>query len=97
MDDQLKRQAYGKLPAGHAIVKEGEIRPTDLIWSWTTKEWLRADDPEWGPHKFPAEECVAVCRATPARPSSAAQNYTVKRGYEESARTAPAKPQNSLF
>ncbi len=48
-------------PQGYTIIKRGEMLPDDLIWSWTTKEWVRADDPVWV-HKVPVDMCVAVCR-----------------------------------
>lgn len=48
-------------PDGYAIVRSGEMRGDDLIWSWTTKEWIRSDSPEWV-HEIPVEMCVAVAR-----------------------------------
>ena len=50
-------------PQGYRTLRVGEIRPDDLVWDWLGKEWLRADDPEWGSHCFAAEECVGVARA----------------------------------
>lgn len=103
MDDQLKRAAYRNMPAGHGIVREGTILPSDLIYSWTTKEWLRADDPEWGSHVVKAEDCVAVCRNAAANASrSSGRNYTVRRqGNDEPPMDMPGtsqtKPQTSLF
>jgi hypothetical protein len=57
-----KQQARANIPAGHILVREGDIAPDDLIWDRAGNQWIKASDPAWGPHKVKAEDCVAVCR-----------------------------------
>lgn len=62
--DIIEKRAAATRPVGHIRVKSGEIRPDDLIYSWASNEWLRADSELW---RFPtkgmrAEDCVFVAR-----------------------------------
>jgi hypothetical protein len=61
--DKWEREACQSIPAGHARIRTGELRADDLVWSWTTKEWLRADDPEWFDDISRAEDCVCAVRS----------------------------------
>ncbi len=63
--DQLHREAVAAIPPGHYILKAGDkLRPSDLVWSWTTKEFLPASSLEWfmSPFSDPIEEMVCVVR-----------------------------------
>lgn len=53
------------MPAGHYYVGRGPLEPSDLVYSWTTNEWLRHDDPSWLQTVERAEDAVYVAR--PAR------------------------------
>lgn len=56
--------AREQLPAGFYIVRDGPVYPTDLIWSWTSGEWIRADSDDWTQTVTltNAGDCVAVAR-----------------------------------
>ncbi len=42
------------LPSGYAVLATGErLKPNDIVWSWCSNEWLRADSELW---KFPPLE-----------------------------------------
>lgn len=67
MTERYERQTAGRardtLPAGYVIIRDGEVRPDDLIYSWTSNEWLRADDPGWlRAAPIAVADCTAVAR-----------------------------------
>jgi hypothetical protein len=65
---QEDAQARGTLAAGFYIVRDGTVRPDDLVWSWSSKEWIRADDPSWlQPSPINVADCVAVARSAAFR------------------------------
>lgn len=73
------------IPKGYGRVKSGPVFPSDLIWSWPTREWLRADSPDWG--QLTVDDAAdAVCVIRTGRPSSAgfggSRTYTVRRGHQ---------------
>lgn len=41
------REALTNKPDGYVRVKEGPVEPTDLAWSWTSKEWIEVGSVEW--------------------------------------------------
>jgi len=46
--NKLRQEAAAAVPTGHyRLTGTDRLRADDLVWSWTTKEWLRADSPEW--------------------------------------------------
>lgn len=50
----FRREAQEALPEGYFALPQGEpLRPDDLVWSWSSKEFIRADSPEW---RFPCFE-----------------------------------------
>ena len=63
-DRKSKIEARLKLPKDFHVLASGEIlQSSDLVWSWTTKEWLRADAPEWlfSPLVY-AEDIICIAR-----------------------------------
>lgn len=40
-------RARESFPAGCGLVRAGVVRRGDLVYSWTSCEWLAADDPTW--------------------------------------------------
>lgn len=68
--DIIEKRAAATRPKDHIRVKSGEIRPDDLIFSWSSNEWLPANSPLW---RYPtkglkAEDCVFVARSSADRP-----------------------------
>ena len=45
--DKYFKQAAESVPAGYVHIVRGPIRDDDLVYSWTSNEWLRHDDPSW--------------------------------------------------
>jgi hypothetical protein len=80
LDDAYKREAFAAIPRGYYRISEGEYLPDDLIWDWCHKEFLRADDARWGPHKVDVADCVCVVRkAKSGLAASVGRSYSVKR------------------
>jgi hypothetical protein len=44
---KYERLAAEIKPYDHVRVRSGRILPDDLVYSWTTNEFLRHDDPSW--------------------------------------------------
>lgn len=80
--DKFEREAMQNVPAGYFRVLDGEIRADDLIWSWTTSEWLRADDPEWQQKCESVEDCYCVVRRPVHRPVSGQTVRTYKISHD---------------
>lgn len=80
--ERLEREAKESIPKGYGVVFDGEIQPDDLVYSWTTKEWLASDSPLWlqAPLRF-VEDAVCVVRT--GRPNVTAaggvRRYTIRR------------------
>ncbi len=51
-------RAKESLPPGFVVIREGRVRPDDLVYSAPSGDWLRADSAEW---LHPTPEDVAVC------------------------------------
>jgi hypothetical protein len=47
MDRRERITMYDAIPAGHAIVRNGYVRPDDLLFAWPAGGFLRADSPDW--------------------------------------------------
>lgn len=65
MEGRLRKEALEKVPVGYVVLGAMEtLKPTDLVWSWSSKEWLRADSPLWirSPFLEPFEEMICVVR-----------------------------------
>lgn len=67
--ERHERQAAGRarerLPEGFFIVRDGDIRTDDLIFSWSSNEWIRADSGDWlqPTSSMAISDCVAVARS----------------------------------
>lgn len=44
--DKYTKEAAEQIPVGFYRVI-GRVYPSDLAWSWTSKEWIRVDSPDW--------------------------------------------------
>lgn len=45
---KYRKEAIENLPEGYAELREhSELRADDLVWSWSSKQFLRADSPLW--------------------------------------------------
>jgi Fe-S-cluster containining protein len=75
MMDRWEREAHDAIPPRMGRVEAGEILPDDLVWCWTTKEFLRADDPGWLHRPTLAEDCVCVIR----QPKADTTGYTQRK------------------
>lgn len=109
MLERYERQTNGRardmLPAGFVIVRGGTVRPDDLVFSWTSSEWLRADDPGWlqtSPGNV--ADCTAVARATtfaePGFAESDRRTYQIPKPRatpEAALRSSSSDGQRSLF
>ena len=62
-DEKLRREAKTAVPVGYYVLTSFDsIKSDDLVWSWTSKEWLRADSQEWLTPTPEIENCVCVIR-----------------------------------
>ncbi len=103
--EYVERADNSLLPAGYGRVYSGEILPADLVWCWTTKEWLRHDDPGWNPVKsLRAENAIGVARSGRASTAMYAnrRTYSIHRAPVEPPDLFPEEPpemkaQTSLF
>lgn len=60
-----RTEAIQNIPRGYYILSVAQsLRPDDLVWSWPTKEFLRADSSEWlrSPLMDSAEDVVCAVR-----------------------------------
>ncbi len=65
MARNYRNEALENVPSGYAVLGAMErVKPNDLVWSWSSKEWLRADSPDWLQSSFlvPFEELICVVR-----------------------------------
>lgn len=63
--DKYRREAMLQMPKGYYVLKADDLlQASDLVWSWTSKEFLRADSPEWlfPPLKTRIEDMVCAIR-----------------------------------
>ena len=61
--EQLQREAFKAVPVGYfRLTKFDTLKPSDLVWSWTSKEWLRADSELWLSPTPDIENCICVIR-----------------------------------
>lgn len=44
---KYQTEAAEQKPYDYVRVRSGRILPDDLVWSWTSHEYLRHDDPSW--------------------------------------------------
>lgn len=45
---RFRTEAKLNLPAGFYVLSEPfTLQPDDLVWSWSSQEWRRGDDPNW--------------------------------------------------
>jgi hypothetical protein len=80
MLDNWEQEARAAIPRGYGRVESGEILPDDLVWSWTSKEWLRSDDTTWLQMHLLAEDCVCVIRRPKAPVGyGSARTFTIKK------------------
>lgn len=69
MNEKYRAIAAESIPDGYVRVRSGRIAGDDLVYSWTTNEWLRADDQAW------LDNCEFVGQAV-----CVARNATVDNG-----------------
>jgi hypothetical protein len=64
--DRTRREAVEAVPKGYYVLSiSDELKPSDLLWSWTSKEWLRTDSPKWlVPTVYEIENVVCAIRQT---------------------------------
>jgi hypothetical protein len=79
--DKWEREACAAIPHRHARILSGELRPDDLVWSWTSKEWLRQDDPGWLCSVARAEDAVCAVRSgrVDTRGFASVRRYSIKK------------------
>lgn len=81
--DPHANAAIEAIPHGYGRVAGGKIRPDDLLWSWPTQEWIRADSSDWV-HAPPEDASDAVCVIRTGRPNpnagwGATKQYKISR------------------
>jgi len=84
MSNKFRREAIENIPDGYFVLPSGEkLHPFDLVWSWTSSKFLRADSPEWMFDTFsvPAEEIICAVRRPGLSGFETAQRrtFTLKR------------------
>ena len=48
IEAKYRREALENRPSGYFLLNANDtLRRDDLLWSFTSREWLRADSPEW--------------------------------------------------
>lgn len=65
MPRNYRNEARQKLPSGYYVLTGNErLKPEDLVWSWSSNEWIPADSPLWlrSPLSDPFEELICVAR-----------------------------------
>ena len=80
-NSKYHREAKLALPFGYAVLGTGEkLLPSDLVWSWSSNEFLRADSPLW---KFPPLEFgeEIICAARKPEMSEFERSVPVKKSY----------------
>jgi hypothetical protein len=77
-----RREAVEAIPKGYYVLsKSDRLKPSDLLWSWCSKEWLRADSPDWLiPTDYDMENVVCAIRQT--QMSMFAESVTARRNYQ---------------
>lgn len=78
---KYRSQAKLALPSGYAVLATGEqLKPTDIVYSWSSGEWLRADSELW---KFPPLEFGEdiVCAARKIEMSEFERSVPRQRSY----------------
>jgi hypothetical protein len=83
MRENSKYRSLAKLalPSGYAVLATGEkFKPTDIVWSWCSNEWLRADSELW---KFPPLEFGEdiICAARKPEMSEFERSVPQQRSY----------------
>lgn len=94
---KIHNTARELLPAGFYIVRDGETRPGDLVYSWASTEWLSVDSPEWSqPCPVDVADCVAVARRPGHNfPGASVRSYRMPERYTID-KTAIATPKKAL-
>lgn len=64
-DVKYRKKARENIPQGFYVLSVGEcLRPDDLLWCWTSEEWLRADDARWKPKETEViEDMICAVRS----------------------------------
>lgn len=87
--DRYDLEALAAKPGDYYRVPSGALYPDDLVWSWTTHEWLRADSEEWSFSAVEdAAEAVCVIRRphrSIAAPGQSVRTYQLKKPPEDPA------------
>lgn len=75
-DEKLRREAKEAVPVGFYVLSNSDsLKPSDLVWSWTSKEWLRADSKQWHLPTPEIADCVCVIRQL--MPEAKRRQYTL--------------------
>ena len=76
-----RREAIEKLPAGFYVLEaSAKLLPNDLVWNWTSREWLRADSPKWLFSPLVYSEDI-ICAARKVELSDYAADVTARRSF----------------
>lgn len=62
MLDAIDRQARAAIPAGFGVVADGPVFANDLVYCWTTGEFIEAGSPDWTQTVTDAADAVLVVR-----------------------------------
>lgn len=80
-DFKYQKEAKEKLPGGYYVLGANQpLRPEDLVYSWTSHEFLRADSPLWRFSPLVYNEDI-ICAARRVANSEFAEAVQVKRSF----------------
>jgi hypothetical protein len=81
-NSKYRSEAKLNLPSGFYILAQGQpLQPSDIVWSYTSHEFLRANSPLWifSPLEFSED---LICAARKAQLSEFEQSITSRRVYK---------------
>ena len=76
-----RTEAQEQIPAGYFVLTDGDdLRADDLVYSWTTREFIRADSPDWiiPCLKIKIEDLICAVRRDFSSEVPSRRSYTIK-------------------
>lgn len=78
---QYRTEAKANLPTGYYVLSEPlGLQATDIVWSWSSSEWLRADAPQWKTSPLIYSEDI-ICAARKIEISEFEKAVPTRRNY----------------